>query len=243
MQRLAPYAAYPDDERVAVAPSGVARASLHSMPGGRKPTQTRWPQQEDEELLATGTTGYVPRTTSYRTIRQSSHNGEKLTPMPPLDKRRTPGNVQRQHWSRRVPVSLWITLGMCAMAVLWLLLVRIGAWYTNTFYDPAYYTQAKHLDTVAVTDAQGVHFQAHAFVDMQNHLNLLVLPDGDRSHARIIPGSTLTGIDDPQHAVLTVSASGTTVTIVAQGPLIANGLNAYRQSAEWATDISQKQGG
>jgi hypothetical protein len=130
---------------------------------------------------------------------------------------------------------------MAVMAVLWLLAVQIGVWYTNTFHDPAYYTQSKHLDTIALTDAQGVHFQARAFVDGQNHLNLLILPDSDTGKARVIVGSTLANIDNPQQAIITVSASGTMVTVTAQGPLTAFGFNTDRQRAQWTTDVSQKQ--
>src|SRR5437667_4280426 len=136
MTRHAPYL-YEDDEHVAVAPSRVARASLHAVPGGKKATQPRAtrPQHDEEEWLTTGTTGMrgtrVPRNEPHWSLRSVPD-----TRVTPLATQRTPGLVQ--HWSRRVPISWWIVLGMVAMAVLGLIFVRVGVWYMNAFYDPAY---------------------------------------------------------------------------------------------------------
>lgn len=127
------------------------------------------------------------------------------------------------------------------MAVLGLIVVQAGAWFTRTFSDPSYYTQTAHLDTTTVTDPQGNRSQVRAFIDAQGHLDLSIMPD-DPSKSRVIIGSTLTSIDDPQHkAILIVTASGTTVTVTAQGPLLASWYTTYRQSVQWSVDISQKQ--
>jgi putative intracellular protease/amidase len=130
------------------------------------------------------------------------------------------------------------------MLLVWSIFVHVGAWYNNTFHDPAAFTQTAHLDTVTVKDAQGHQSQARAFIDPQNHLDLLIIPGGDTSRARIIVGPPLTSINDPQHkALLTVRASGgTLVTVLAQGPLLVGWLDltANRQSVTWNTDASQQ---
>jgi hypothetical protein len=118
--------------------------------------------------------------------------------------------------------------------------VHIEAWYINTYYDPGVYTQTAHRDAATVTDAQGHRSQARAFVDAQGHIDIVVVPD-DPSKTRIFAGPALTNIDDPQHrATVTVTAHGTIVTVLVQGPLVADWFAANRQSEQWAADISQQ---
>ena len=140
-----------------------------------------------------------------------------------------------------IPPMLWIIVGMMAVLVLWFFGVRVYAWYTNTFSDPAYYTQAAHLDTTTVTDTQGNQSQVRAFIDGQGHLDLLIMPD-DPSKFRVVVGGALMGIDQEQ-AILTITTKGTMVTVTAQGPLQAVWFTTYRQSAQWTYDVSQKPSG
>jgi hypothetical protein len=136
---------------------------------------------------------------------------------------------------------------MFIMLVVWSILLHIGVWYMDTLHDPLTYTQTAHLDQSVITDAQGHQYQIRAFVDQQNHLDLLVIPSpgsGETiSKARIIPGPLLTGIGDPQRrAILTVTARGTLITVLAQGPLQAGWLDltSYRQSQQWSVDAASQ---
>jgi hypothetical protein len=133
---------------------------------------------------------------------------------------------------------------MLLVLVLFFFGVRAYAWYMNTFHDPAYYTQTAHLDTVTVTDTQGNQNQVRAFVDMQNHLDIVIIPSGDPTKARIIAGPSVAGIDDPQHvATITVSASGTVVNVIVQGPYTVNWFTASPQAYQWSYDLRETQQG
>jgi hypothetical protein len=126
------------------------------------------------------------------------------------------------------------------MLAVWSACVHVEAWYINTYSDPGYYTQTAHRDVVMIKDARGTRSEARAFVDVENHVNLLVIPKSDPSKARIIVGPPLTGMDDAYHkAMLTVEAHGTLVTVTVQGPLVADWLTANRQSARWTADAAR----
>jgi hypothetical protein len=194
--------------------------------------------EEDEELLDS-------LTGQERPPRQPGHT-EKLRTS---SSRR---GYSRQQWQGQQPRRQWhpgvyIGTGMFTMLGTWSLLLHIGVWYVNSFQDPSYYTQTAHRDAVTVTDAQGHQYQARAFIDPQNHIDLLVMPEsGDPSKARIIQGPALSIVDDPQHrATITTTASGSEVTILVQGPLTANwyDLMANRQREQWSADASQQSKG
>lgn len=145
-----------------------------------------------------------------------------------------------QHQGARFHWLVSIGIGMSAMLVAWLLLVLVIVGWTNTFSDPGHYTQTAHLDTVTVTtDAQGHQSQVRAFLDAQGHLDLLVLPTGDTSKARVVVGPSPLSFHDLQHVTITVTAQGSVVTVLAQGPLEANYLATMRQTSSWTVDLKQ----
>ena len=128
---------------------------------------------------------------------------------------------------------------MIAMLVLWISVIQVIVGWTNGVSDPAYYTQTAHLDAVTVTlDAQGHQSQVRAFVDVQGHLDLLVLPTGDTSKAHVIVGPALL-FRNVQHVTLLVTAKGSVATILAQGPLQVNYLATTRESSTWVFDLKQ----
>ena len=237
LTRRAPYT-YEDDERIAVDAPRTARASLHTLPGGQP---RHHPITEDDEALISDlTTTRSRRRTALRNVPVSQQDDEDrvVIPIRRQHQRHTNGPVQQAR--HRVPISFWIVLGMAAMLVLWSIFVHVGAWYINTFHDPAYYTQTAHRDMATVTDTQGHQSQVRAFVDLHGNLDLLLIPE-DAGRARMIVGVPLVGINNPQQrATLTVTTIGTVVTVSAQGPMVADWFTMYRQSAQWTTDVSQQ---
>ena len=205
-------------------------------------TTTRIPRRTQEQPRHTTSAAYQqPRRTIEvdtnadvevaASVRRPRH-GEKVQPtrqLPPLREQKG-----RMHW------LVSIGIGMSAMLVAWLLLVLVIVGWTNTFSDPGHYTQTAHLDTVTVTtDAQGHQSQVRAFLDAQGHLDLLVLPTGDTSKARVVVGPSPLSFHDLQHVTITVTAQGSVVTVLAQGPLEANYLATMRQTSSWTVDLKQ----
>jgi hypothetical protein len=139
---------------------------------------------------------------------------------------------------------LWVACGMLLLLVGWSALLHLSGWYINTVKDPADYTQAAHRDTVVLTDAQGHITQVRAFVDTEQHLDLLILPVGSPDKAKIMRGPVLSNFTDPQHAMISVFQSSTrgTITVVAQSALIVDWLTADRQTAQWNADVTQASG-
>jgi hypothetical protein len=143
---------------------------------------------------------------------------------------------------RAIPFWFWIIVGMFVIVVLGAIGVRVWAWWMNTFHDPSAYTQTAHLDVAMVTDAQGHHYQARGFIDTKNHLDLMLFPDGDPAHSRLIVGPVITQVPNPQQAmVVMISAgTGTQMTIVAQGPYEVSGLfGVTPPSVQWGFDLSK----
>jgi hypothetical protein len=200
----------------------------------RQQQQTR--RTEEDEQLLDSLTGQE------RQPRQPGHT-EKLRTGSRGNSRQQRGQQPR----RQLHPGVYIGSGMFTMLGTWSLLLHIGVWYMNTLHDPGYYTQTAHRDTVTITDAQGHQYQARGVIDPQNHIDLLVMPEnGDPSKARIIQGPALSIVDDPQHqATITATASGSEVTILVQGPLVANwfDLVASRQREQWSADASQQSKG
>ena len=142
------------------------------------------------------------------------------------------GKHQRKH------ALVFVGLGMGAMLALWLLAVQALVGWVNTVSDPRYYTQTAHLDTVTIsTDAQGHQSQVRAFIDAQGHLDMLVLPVSDSSKAHVVIGPTL--FRDLEHGTISVTAQGSVVTVLVQGPLQANFLATTRQRSVWSIDLQK----
>jgi hypothetical protein len=137
----------------------------------------------------------------------------------------------------------WMGTGMISLLIAWMIGLQTFAWYINSFQNPLTYTQTAHMDTTTlIVDAAGHTEQARAFIDGQDHIDLLVIPNGDASKAHIIVGPLVMNIEDLQHrATIAVTANGKTgVTVKVQGQLEVNGLEAAPQAAQWSTDISQQ---
>ncbi len=221
------------------------RASLST---AARPAVTRTSQQE--------VTTRVPRPTSLPQVKARTSQAYQQPLLPDTDAdvevrqgvrrsdRPAPPTRQLPPTQQYHQYPHWLAslgLGMVAMLVLWLVMVQIGVWWTNTLHDPSYYTQTAHLDTtIAVTDAQGHKGQVRAFLDAQNRLDLLVLPGNDVSKARVVVGPTLTSIN-PRQATLIITAHGSLVTVTAQGPYEANFLSFMQPTSKWSIDV--KSGG
>lgn len=217
LQRRGPYC-YSDDGRDPVAP--VYRRATR--------------QPEDEALLNELTKPQERRITH---APDTYEDGEAAPSIRSGYRQQRTRRKERRGWQA---VAL-LLLGMAIMVMLYCIGVHLWVLLMNTFYDPGYYTQAAHRDLVIITDTHGTQFQVQAFVDAQNHVALLVVPTGDTAHAHMIVGLLLSNIDDPQHqATLSVSTNGTTVTVVAQGPLVADWFTMHQQRQEWSADISQQ---
>ena len=145
--------------------------------------------------------------------------------LPPL---RQKTHRQQLHW------LVIVGIAMLSFLVVILLAVQVLVGWTNGVHDPGYYTQTAHLDmVVAATDAQGHQSQVRAFLDAQNHLDLLIVPmSGDASKAHVVVGPNPITVTDLQHATITVTARSTVVSVLVQGPLEANlNLSTTRQSS------------
>jgi hypothetical protein len=219
---------YADDDRPIVSAPVAARASRVA---GQRQTKAQRRAPITDDIGHPIYEGEYEPTTAHGKLRADQQSVTGTQPAP----RSQGGNP-----------LVWIGVGMLLVLVMWSLCVHIGAWYANTFQDPGYYTQSSHRDAVTVTDGQGHQYRASGFIDPQNHIDLLVLPVGDdASKARIIVGPKLDALDDPQHATITARARGTVVTILVQGPYVANwyDLMAGRQQGQWLIDVSQQSKG
>ena len=155
----------------------------------------------------------------------------------PVPYRRPQQQTRISH--QRKHALVFVGVGMAAMLALWLLAVQVMVAWTNTVHDPGYYTQTAHLDVVMVKIDAHNESQVRAFLDPQGHLDLFVLPVSDISKAHVVIGPTLSSISDPQKATITVTAKGTVVTVLVQGPLQANFLATTRQSSVWSIDLQK----
>jgi len=164
-----------------------------------------------------------------QTVRpRSAHAAAPTRQLPPLQSSR-----RQLHW------VVILGMGMFGMLALWFIAVQVMVAWTNTVHDPGYYTQTAHLDVVMVKIDAHNESQVRAFLDPQGHLYLFVLPVSDISKAHVVIGPTLSSISDPQKATITVTAKGTVVTVLVQGPLQANFLATTRQSSVWSIDLQK----
>lgn len=228
MLRTAPYIYADDLLQEAPAPTHLRASRGHSQPTKRRRTQ-------DGELLDELATRQYQQRRGLRTV-PSTDADEQIAPGA------WPGQFQPRPQRGPLPSSVWFSLGMLILLVLLWCGVRVCAWYMNTFHDPLTYTQTAHKDTVTVTDPQGKQYQVRAFVDAENRVALLVIPGNDAGKARILVGEP-TNIDNPQQAMLSVTASGTEITVTALGPVVPIWFSTSQQGAQYNVDITQKQQG
>ena len=163
-------------------------------------------------------------------------NADIQVHMPPALYRRPQSHMRISH--QRKHALVFVGLGMIAMLLIWMFGVLALVGWVNTVSDPRYYTQTAHLDTVTVsTDVQGHQSQVRAFIDAQGHLDLFVLPVSDISKAHVVIGPTL--FRDLEHGTISVTAQGSVVTVLVQGPLQANFLATTRQRSVWSIDLQK----
>ena len=187
--------------------------------------QLEYDAEDDAEMSAPTTT-----------LLGDDTNADIQVHMPPVPYRRPQPHLRISH--QRKHALVFVGLGMVAMLLIWMLGVTAMVGWVNTVSDPRYYTQMAHLDTVTVsTDAQGHQSQVRAFIDAQGHLDLLIVPIGDMRKAHVVVGPTLS--QDFQHVTITVTAQGSAVTILVQGPLEANYLTTTRKTSTWVVDFKQ----
>ena len=104
---------------------------------------------------------------------------------------RKPGSGQQAH-----PL-LYLGVGMLAMLVLWTVLSSVFGWF-NTAFDDMRYGRPRTFQTdqwVGHNEQTGVpsHFIA---INLNRHIEIIELPGGDASHARIYIGPQLYGPND-----------------------------------------------
>jgi hypothetical protein len=156
-----------------------------------------------------------------------------------------PPSSYHDSWWRRQHVLLQLGILAIVGLAIWIVSAHIYVWLVDVVHDPGYYTQTAHRDVLTLPDAQGHQEQVRAFVDSQSHLNLLIIPDGNVSKARIITGPELVNVSDPQQVMIEVSRQGaSSILIQAHGPLYIDliALTPTQQSAQWLIDLSSKGG-
>ena len=162
-------------------------------------------------------------------------NADIQVHMPLVPYRRPQPHLRISH--QRKHALVFVGLGMIAMLLIWMLGVTAMVGWVNTVSDPRYYTQMAHLDVVMVKIDAHNESQVRAFIDAQGHLDLLIVPTGDMRKAHVVVGPTLS--QDFQHVTITVTAQGSVVTILVQGPLEANYLTTTRKTSTWVVDFKQ----
>ena len=162
-----------------------------------------------------------------QTVRpRSAHAAAPTRQLPPIQSSR-----RQLHW------VVILGMGMFGMLALWFIAVQVMVAWTNTVHDPGYYTQTAHLDVVMVKIDAHNESQVRAFLDPQGHLDLFVLPVSDISKAHVVIGPTL--FRDLEHGTISVTAQGSVVTVLVQGPLQANFLATTRQRSVWSIDLQK----
>jgi hypothetical protein len=132
-----------------------------------------------------------------RSILRHRPINENDTPDPkPLKKvPRSVSTVDKQSFAqagRNIHPLLYLGLGMLVMLVLWIVVVSMIGWFTNTVNNIRYgYPRTFQTDQfVGHNEAGGIpsHFIA---LNLRGHLEVIELPGGDAAHARIYAGPQL----------------------------------------------------
>lgn len=239
LTRKAPYY-YPDDDRITVAPVATHRASAravaqrttHQYERQRTMQHTtenlnlRRPQPPTYDVDEEDVDGrYAERPSAYaaRPVRRS--------PAPTKLTRKVPST----HVQRGKVLTLWGMTALFAVIVAWSLLVHVYVWYMNTVSNPLTYTQMAHQDGAVLVDGKSQD-EVHAFLDQQ-HIDLIIVPNGDISKAHIVQGPAISPANDQ---VVRVAVHGTSITVQVQGPLEASLFAASQSVIQWTTDVTGK---
>jgi hypothetical protein len=107
-----------------------------------------------------------------------------------------PAHALKQRVSGRFHPLLYLGVGMLAMLLLWVLLTAFIGWF-NTTLDDLHYGRPRTFQTDAYVghNENGVpsHFIA---INLNRHIEVIELPGGDATHARIYLGPQLYGSSD-----------------------------------------------
>lgn len=121
---------------------------------------------------------------------------ERIKPSAPLkDTAPAPRSLPRR-WNGRVHPLLYLGVGMMAMLLLFVLISAFVGWL-NTTLDDIHYGRPRTFQTDAFVghNENGVpsHFIA---INLNRHIEVIEMPGGDASHARIYLGPQLYGPND-----------------------------------------------
>ncbi len=133
----------------------------------RMPTSTRrYDRAQDQEVITQGNRRIV------------IHRAP-----PPQEKR-------HMHW------LVWIGLGMLVMIAGWILFSSASTWWTNQQNTWAYGLPRTYQTDQVVGHADSVAHPSHFIaLNLNGHIDVIELPGGDATHARIYTGPELFGVD------------------------------------------------
>jgi hypothetical protein len=129
----------------------------------------------------------VEQEDQYASVTTAPHTLKKLPrTLAPTAKQHTSQNARTLH-----PL-LYLGLGMLFMLLLWMAIMGVAGWFTNTLNTIRYgYPRTYQTDQfVGHNDSSGMpsHFIA---INLHGHLEVIELPGGDAAHARIYEGPQL----------------------------------------------------
>ncbi len=133
----------------------------------RMPTSTRrYDRAQDQEVISQGNRRIV--------IHRAS---------PPQEKR-------HMHW------LLWIGVGMLVMIAGWILFSSASTWWANQQNTWSYGLPRTYQTDQVVGHADSVAHPSHFIaLNLNGHIDVIELPGGDTTHARIYTGPELFGVD------------------------------------------------
>lgn len=156
------------------------------------------------------------------------------------DREVAPGvRTQRPKKQRRQQHPLvYIVVGGVAVLAVWAIGLNICVAYANGIGYPSYYTQTAHLDQISFKSEKGVPYQAHAFIDDQNRINVTLIPNGNTSKAQTLVDTLPLGKDIPSspHITITKQQDGH-ITVTASGPCAIQGIVPWTNTDTFHLDI------
>lgn len=167
-----------------------------------------------------------------------------------IDPRRGKRKKQRfprlRSWWRRQHWAFHLGVGACSILALWTGGLNLDVAVMNGIVIPLGST---HVVSSADISLSGHTTRIQPVVDQNNHVDVLLMRDGNIAHAQLQPGPQLF-LRDPQHARLHTqiaysSPDGKSITVIVtvEGPLQINGLVTVPEITSWQFDVATDKGG
>ncbi len=175
-------------------------------------TQAYPPDYDDADDMSTAHSRTPRSGIRYQNMLPNQYRGQVVLPTPPqqLRRQRLTGHAsgQQHRLSTRLskPWSLYLVIGMLAMAALAVGLNSLGSWWQHV-QDRWTYGYPRMFQTDAVVGhnhdsrAHPSHFVA---VNLAGHIDVFELPAGDPTKVRVFLGPTISG-DGADQVVVTIS--------------------------------------